>query len=103
MDRKPFALSNWKMAMTLAESRAFVRDFRAAVGDLVDAVDIVLCPPYTALYIVGQALLHSPIALGAQDVCAATGLAHTGQVSAPAVSRRGMRVGDAEPLGDSPP
>jgi triosephosphate isomerase len=31
--RKPLALSNWKMAMTVAESLAFVRDFEALAGD----------------------------------------------------------------------
>ena len=30
-------------------------------------VEIVVCPPYTSLYPVGQALLGSAIALGAQD------------------------------------
>lgn len=81
--RKPFALANWKMAMTISESQRFVYDFRAAVGDLADALDIVLCPPYTALHAVSQALKDSPIGLGAQDLCAAPGKTHTGQVSAP--------------------
>jgi triosephosphate isomerase len=80
--RKPFALANWKMAMTISESLAFVREFRAAVGDLAQAVDIVLCPPYTALHAVAQALAETPIALGAQDLHAAPGLAHTGEISA---------------------
>ena len=69
--RKPFAVANWKMAMTISESLAFVREFPAAAGDLVRAVDIALCPPYTALYAVAQALRSSPIELGAQDLCAA--------------------------------
>jgi triosephosphate isomerase len=81
--RKPFALANWKMAMTISESLAFVREFRAAVGDLAQAVDIVLCPPYTALYPVAQALADSLITVGAQDLHAAPGLAHTGEISAP--------------------
>ena len=45
MARKPLALSNWKMAMTVAESLAFVRDFEAIAGDLLDGVDVVICPP----------------------------------------------------------
>jgi hypothetical protein len=32
--RKPFALANWKMAMTISESLGFVHEFSAAVGDL---------------------------------------------------------------------
>jgi triosephosphate isomerase len=80
--RKPFALANWKMAMTISESIVFVREFHATVGDVAHAVDIVLCPPYTALYAVAQVLADSPIGLGAQDLCAAPGKAHTGQISA---------------------
>lgn len=82
-DRKPFALANWKMACTISESLAFVRDFRAAIGDLATAVDVVLCPAYTALHAVARAVTDSPIAVGGQDLCAAPGLAHTGQISAP--------------------
>jgi triosephosphate isomerase len=80
--RKPFALANWKMAMTLAQSRAFVHEFSTAVGDAARAVDIVICPPYTALHAVAEALSSTPIALGAQNLCAASGLAHTGEISA---------------------
>lgn len=82
-DRKPFAIANWKMAMTISESLAFVRKFRAALGDLAHAVDVVLCPPYTALYAVAQTLAGGPIKLGAQNLCAAPGEAHTGEISAP--------------------
>jgi len=80
--RKPFAVANWKMAMTISESLAFVHEFRVAVGDLAHAVDIVLCPPYTALHAVAQALVDTPIKLGAQNLCAAPGEAHTGEISA---------------------
>ena len=47
-DRKPFAVANWKMAMTVAESQAFLRQFRDHLGDVAASVDVVLCPPYTA-------------------------------------------------------
>ena len=50
VSRKPFALANWKMAMTISESLTFVHEFRAAAGSLAQAVNIVLCPPFTALY-----------------------------------------------------
>ena len=66
--RKPMAVSNWKMEMTIARSLAFVRDFQLAIGDLAQAVDIVLCPPYTALYSVAQVLKDSPIQLGYRHI-----------------------------------
>jgi triosephosphate isomerase len=89
--RKPFAIANWKMAMTISESLAFVREFRAAIGALEQTVDVVLCPPYTALHAVAQALAASPIGLGAQDVSAATGKAHTGEISASLLADAGCQ------------
>ncbi len=80
-NRKPFALANWKMAMTIPEGLAFVRDFTVAVGALAQSVDVVLCPPYTALHPLSQALTNAPIDFGAQDLCAAPGNAHTGEIS----------------------
>jgi triosephosphate isomerase len=82
-ERKPLAIANWKMAMTISQSLAFVRDFREAVGELAQAVDIIICPPYTGLHSVGQALVDSPLHLGAQNLWAGQGNAHTGEISAP--------------------
>jgi len=87
--RKPFAIANWKMAMTIPESLAFVQTFGSAVRDLAQAVDIVLCPPYTALHAVAQVLTGSPIMLGAQNLCDAPGKAHTGEISAPLLADAG--------------
>jgi triosephosphate isomerase len=81
-DRKPFAVANWKMAMTVAEGQAFLRQFRDLLGDVATTVDVVLCPPYTALYPMAQALVGAPIQLGAQNLSAAEGKAHTGDISA---------------------
>ncbi|GAB4548194.1 MAG: triose-phosphate isomerase [Anaerolineae bacterium] len=54
--RNPLALANWKMAMTIAESLAFVKDFQTLAADALEKVEIILCPPYTALWPVAQAL-----------------------------------------------
>jgi len=91
MTRKPMALANWKMSMTVAESLAFVRDLRTLAGDLLDEVDVIICPPYTALAPVAQALEGSPIQLGGQDIAATTDPARTGQVSAALLTGAGCR------------
>jgi triosephosphate isomerase len=80
--RKPLALSNWKMAMTISESLAFVREFGELAGDLLPRVDIVLCPPFTGLWAVAEVLANSPMQLGAQNMSAAERAAHTGEISA---------------------
>jgi triosephosphate isomerase len=89
--RKPIAVANWKMDMTVGESRSFVRAFRENLGDVAREVDIVLCPPYTALYPVAQALADSPIQLGAQNLSAARGKAHTGEISGSLLADVGCR------------
>jgi triosephosphate isomerase len=91
MTRKPLALSNWKMAMTVAASQAFARDLAALAGDLLGRVDVVICPPYTALWPVARALGESPIQLGAQNVAAADDPARTGEISAALLADAGCR------------
>ncbi len=82
MNRKGFALANWKMAMTLSQSLAFVREFLARVEEFLPLVDVVLCPPYTALAAVADALKGTGVAVGGQDLWPGPGEAHTGAISA---------------------
>jgi triosephosphate isomerase len=89
--RKPLALSNWKMALSIAESVAFVREFEALAGDLLDLVDVVICPPYTTLWPLAQLLRESRIQLGGQNIAATTDLARTGEVSAALLADVGCR------------
>lgn len=89
--RKPFALANWKMAMTVSESLNFARLMRSAVSGRVQTLDIVLCPPYTAIHPLSQALVNTPIEVGAQNVCAASGKAHTGEISATLLADAGCK------------
>jgi triosephosphate isomerase len=91
MSRKPLAISNWKMAMTIAESLSFVHDFRAVADHLLEAVDVVVCPPYTALGSVAQALHDSRLQLGAQNMAPSADQARTGEVSARLLADAGCR------------
>jgi triosephosphate isomerase len=77
--------------MTIAEGQTFLRQFRDCLGTLAAAVDVVLCPPYTALHPLAQALVGSPIELGAQNLSAAQGKAHTGEISAQLLADVGCR------------
>ncbi len=91
MTRKPLALSNWKMAMTIVESRAFVRDFEVIAGDLLDRVDVVICPPFTALWPVAQVLRDSRVQLGGQNIAPTADPARTGEISAALLADVGCR------------
>ena len=89
MKRKPVALANWKMEMTITESLDFLRQFEGLAGDLLQQVQVALFPPYTALHAMAQALGKSPIELGAQTISAGSGGAFTGEISARLVADAG--------------
>lgn len=89
MVRQPLALANWKMEMTIAESLAFLERFQDQAGELLTRVQVILCPPYTALKPMAQALHNSPIQLGAQTVSAVASGPYTGEVSARLVADAG--------------
>jgi len=90
-ERKPLALANWKMAMTVAESLAYVQELRTLAADVLDEVDVVICPPFTAIWALAQALPGSHLELGAQNQAAVNDPAYTGQVSAALLADAGCR------------
>ncbi len=81
MNRKKLIAGNWKMNKTSADGVALVRDIVAAVGKNAD-VDILVCPPFTALESVGKTLEGSNVKLGAQNMHHEASGAFTGEVSA---------------------
>ena len=80
-DRKLIIAGNWKMNKTVAEAQSLVRDLkRELVG--VKEVDIVVCPPFTALESVSREILDSNIKLGAQNMSENNFGAYTGEICA---------------------
>jgi triosephosphate isomerase len=80
--RKKVIAGNWKMNKTSAEGVALAQEIAAAVGKQ-GAVEVVVCPPFTALESVGRVLEGSEVRLGAQNMHAEASGAFTGEVSAP--------------------
>jgi len=80
MKRVPIVAGNWKMHKTIAEAKALVEGLRLEVAGVAD-VEIVVCPPYTALAAAREASEGSDIALGAQDVFWKEKGAYTSQVA----------------------
>jgi triosephosphate isomerase len=65
--------------------------------------ELLVCPPATLIGLVAEALVGSPVALGAQDCHADDAGAHTGDVSAPMLADLGCRyaiVGHSERRAD---
>lgn len=65
--RKKLIAGNWKMFKKLAEGKALAGEI-AAQASGVSKVDLVVCPPYTALAVVSEAVKNSPVKSGAQDL-----------------------------------
>jgi triosephosphate isomerase len=80
-ERKLIIAGNWKMNKTVAESLDLVRGLKIELAN-VKEVDIVICPPFTALGEVSQAVLDSNIRLGAQNMSEHNVGAFTGEIAA---------------------
>ncbi|NLG84650.1 MAG: triose-phosphate isomerase [Firmicutes bacterium] len=78
--RRPIIAGNWKMYKTTAEARALVSALVTTLQD-EERVEVVVCPPFTALSTVAPLLAGTRIALGAQDVHWEDEGAFTGAVS----------------------
>lgn len=77
--------------MTLAESLAWVPAFIALAGDALEEVDVIVCPPFTALAAVADILAGTGIQLGGQNIAGTTDLARTGQISAALLADAGCQ------------
>jgi len=80
-ERKLIIAGNWKMNKTVAEGLSLVRDLKRELAG-VKEVDIVVCPPFTAIESVSKEILDSNIRLGAQNMSENNFGAHTGEICA---------------------
>src|SRR5262245_60449456 len=96
--RKPLVAGNWKMHGSRADNASLVRDLLGALRSEW-AADVLLCPPYVYLWETGRLIKDSDVTLGAQNLCAETQGAFTGEVSATMLRDVGCRyalVGHSE-------
>ncbi|HEY6226189.1 MAG TPA: triose-phosphate isomerase [Verrucomicrobiae bacterium] len=80
-ERKLIIAGNWKMNKTVAEARDLVQGFKRELSSIKE-IDIVVCPPFTALSEVHKAVLDSNIRLGAQNMSEHAPGAYTGEIAA---------------------
>ncbi len=84
--RKKIIAANWKMHMTQSEAEAFITTFLRELDDL-DAVEVVIVPPFTAIPKVSELLTQTQnIKVGAQNMHWERSGAFTGEIS-PAMLR----------------
>jgi triosephosphate isomerase (TIM) len=79
--RKLIIAGNWKMNKTVAEALDLVGDLKIDLANIKE-VDMVVCPPYTALSEVSKAILDSNLRLGAQNMSENNVGAYTGEIAA---------------------
>jgi triosephosphate isomerase len=80
-ERKLIIAGNWKMNKTVAEALDLVRGLKIELA-AVREVDLVICPPFTALADVSKAVMDSNLRLGAQNMSEHNFGAFTGEIAA---------------------
>ncbi|NLB56420.1 MAG: triosephosphate isomerase, partial [Lentisphaerae bacterium] len=80
--RRPIVAGNWKMHKTSAEAEEFIKSLIKMQASMNTGVDVVVCPPFTALSAVSGLLEESQIRLGAQNMHWEKNGAFTGEISA---------------------
>ncbi|HYD31829.1 MAG TPA: triose-phosphate isomerase, partial [Azospirillaceae bacterium] len=81
-DRRKLIAGNWKMNGLKADALALVGDLAKrleSVGPV--GFDMLVCPPFTVLATVADALKGSALAVGGQDCHVKESGAHTGDIS----------------------
>jgi triosephosphate isomerase len=80
-ERRLIIAGNWKMNKTVAEALDLVNGLKRELAS-VKEVDIVVCPPFTALESVSKAIIDSNIRLGSQNMSENGMGAFTGEIAA---------------------
>ena len=80
-ERKLIVAGNWKMNKTVAEALDLVGALKTKLANIKE-VDVVVCPPFTALSEVAKALSDADIRLGAQNMSEHAAGAYTGEIAA---------------------
>jgi triosephosphate isomerase len=98
MKKIPFVAGNWKMNMTIAETRAWFSGF-LPLAPPMEGAEIVVCPPFTALAEAALLAAGTAVRVGAQNLSWEDAGAFTGEVSGPMIAEAGGRyaiVGHSE-------
>lgn len=80
MERRALIVGNWKMNKTVSEAIRLSSELKLQLRDVTEC-DVVIAPPFTALYAVYQVIENTPIILGAQDTFWEEEGAYTGEIS----------------------
>lgn len=88
--RRRIIAGNWKMYKTISEAIELANGLKRELYK-IDDLDIIICPPFTALDAVSEILQGSNIKFGSQNVHWAKEGAYTGEVSGPMIKDLGCQ------------
>jgi triosephosphate isomerase len=88
-DRRPYIAGNWKMHKTRPEARDYVEQLLPLIAG-IDAADVGICAPFTALDTCLTAAAGSALRVCAQNMHEEEKGAYTGEVSAPMLTDVGV-------------
>ena len=86
--RKPIIAGNWKMNKTASQAVELINELKPLVAK--SKPEVVVCVPYTDLWVVKEAIKGSKIKLGAENVAWADSGAFTGEISAEMLKEIGV-------------
>ena len=86
---RPLIAGNWKMNGRQADGLTLARALAERAAHEPLAVDLLICPPATLLFLVAELLTDRPVALGAQDCHPKPSGAFTGDIAAPMLADAG--------------
>ena len=89
--RKKIVAGNWKMNTLPAEGVELAKGVVAGRGEVCSCVNFIVCPPFTHLAMVAEALKGSDVALGAQDCATEAKGAYTGEIAASMIAALGCK------------
>ena len=76
----PLVIGNWKMNLLTAPACELAKSLVDQLAD-VSGVDVVIAPPFTSLYPVGQIIKSSRLCLAGQNFYYESNGAYTGEVA----------------------
>ena len=91
MARKKIVAGNWKMNTVPAEGVELAKAVVAGRGEVCECVNFIVCPPFTHLSQVVEAVKGSDIAVGAQDCATEAKGAYTGEIAAQMIAALGCK------------
>ncbi len=88
--RQSVVMANWKMYKTVAEAVTFVQRVKEKIAG-ISGIEMVICPPFTALESLSRLMEGTALVLGAQNMHWEKEGAYTGEISPVMLQETGVR------------